>query len=85
MAAAIWQQDGAQLQVYAKLSIDVMAKRAFRFQRPNVTKISFLQWERCGAGIEATLTSDVLIAERQAVFCFPGLFFNMIPGMGATA
>ena len=83
MAAAIRQQDRAQLQAYAKLSIDVVAQRAFRFQLPNVTKISLLQGEVLGAGIEAALTSDVLIAERQAVFCFPELFFNMIPGMGA--
>lgn len=83
MAAAIRQQDRAQLEAYARLSIDVVAQRAFRFQLGNVTKISLLQGEVLGAGIEAALTSDVLIAERQAVFCFPELFFNMIPGMGA--
>lgn len=83
MAAAIRQQDRAQLQAYAKLSIDVVAQRAFRFQLDHVTKISLLQGEVLGAGIEAAMTSDVLIAEKQSVFCFPELFFNMIPGMGA--
>lgn len=83
MASAIRQQDRQQLQAYAKLSIDVVAQRAFRFQLDQVTKISLLQGEVLGAGIEAALTSDVLIAERQSVFCFPELFFNMIPGMGA--
>lgn len=83
MAAAIRQQDRAQLQAYATLSIDVVAQRAFRFALDHVTKISLLQGEVLGAGIEAALTSDVLIAERQSVFCFPELFFNMIPGMGA--
>ena len=83
MAAAIRQQDRAQLQAYAKLSIDVVAQRAFRFQLDHVTKISLLQGEVLGAGIEAAMTSDVLIAERHSVFCFPELFFNMIPGMGA--
>lgn len=83
MATAIRQQDRATLEAYAKLSIDVVAQRAFRFQVDHVTKISLLQGEVLGAGIEAALTSDVLIAERQSVFCFPELFFNMIPGMGA--
>lgn len=83
MAAAIRNQDRPQLEMYAKLSIDVVAQRAFRFNLPNITKISLLQGEVLGAGIEAALTSDVLIAERQSVFCFPELFFNMIPGMGA--
>lgn len=83
MAEAIRNQDRAQLQAYAKLSIDVVAQRAFRFNLDHVTKISLLQGEVLGAGIEAALTSDVLIAERQSVFCFPELFFNMIPGMGA--
>ena len=83
MAEAIRNKDRAQLQAYAKLSIDVVAQRAFRFNLDHVTKISLLQGEVLGAGIEAALTSDVLIAERQSVFCFPELFFNMIPGMGA--
>lgn len=83
MATAIRNKDRAQLQAYAKLSIDVVAQRAFRFNLDHVTKISLLQGEVLGAGIEAAMTSDVLIAERQSVFCFPELFFNMIPGMGA--
>lgn len=83
MAAAIRKQDRAQLQDYAKLSIDVVAQRAFRFGLEHVTKISLLQGEVLGAGIEAAMTSDVLIAEKQSVLCFPELFFNMIPGMGA--
>lgn len=83
MAAAIRCRDRNELEAYAKLSIDVVAQRAFRFNLDHVTKISLLQGETLGAGIEAALTSDVLIAERQAVFCFPEMFFNMIPGMGA--
>lgn len=83
MALAIRQQDRTQLEAYARLSVDVVAQRAFRFQLEHVTKISLLQGEVLGAGIEAALTSDVLIAERQSVFCFPEMFFNMIPGMGA--
>lgn len=83
MATAIRNRDREQLQAYAKLSIDVVAQRAFRFNLDHVTKISLLQGEVLGAGIEAAMTSDVLIAERQSVFCFPELFFNMIPGMGA--
>lgn len=83
MAAAIRRRDRAELEAYAKLSIDVVAQRAFRFGLNQVTMISLLQGEVLGAGIEAAMTSDVLIAERHAVFCFPEMFFNMIPGMGA--
>lgn len=83
MATAIRNQDRDALMYYAKLSIDVVAQRAFRFKLPRINTISLLQGEVLGAGIEAALTSDVLIAERQSVFCFPEMFFNMIPGMGA--
>ncbi len=83
MASAIRNQDRESLMYYARLSIDVVAQRAFRFSLPRINTISLLQGEVLGAGIEAALTSDVLIAERQSVFCFPEMFFNMIPGMGA--
>jgi DSF synthase len=83
MAEAIRIQDRKSLETYAKLSIDVVAQRIFRFNIPRLTTISLLQGETLGAGIEAAITSDILIAERQSILCFPEMFFNMFPGMGA--
>lgn len=83
MAAAIRRQDRAELEAYAKLSIDVVYQRLARYRLPRITNITLIQGEILGAGIEAALTGDFLIAERQSVFCFPEMFFNMIPGMGA--
>jgi len=83
MAEAIRNQDRKALETYAKLSIDVVAQRIFRFNIPRLTTISLLQGETLGAGIEAAMTSDILIAERQSILCFPEMFFNMFPGMGA--
>ncbi|MGH8677676.1 MAG: crotonase/enoyl-CoA hydratase family protein, partial [Burkholderiales bacterium] len=48
-----------------------------------ITTISLIQGDALGGGFEAALSSDVLIAERQARFGFPEIMFNLFPGMGA--
>lgn len=83
MAEAIRNKDRAALTAYATKSIDVVAQRTFRHDLPSLTTISLLQGDTLGAGIEAAMTSDILIAERRSTLCFPELFFNMFPGMGA--
>lgn len=83
MAEAIRNKDREALTKYAIKSIDVVAQRTFRHDLPRLTTISLLQGETLGAGIEAAMTSDILIAERQSILAFPEIHFNMFPAMGA--
>lgn len=83
MAEAIRNKDRDALTKYAIKSIDVVAQRTFRHNLPTLNTISLLQGETLGAGIEAAMTSDILIAERQSILAFPEIHFNMFPAMGA--
>ena len=83
MAEAIRNKDRDTLTKYAIKSIDVVAQRTFRHNLPTLNTISLLQGETLGAGIEAAMTSDIVIAERQSILAFPEIHFNMFPAMGA--
>ena len=45
--------------------------------------IALIQGDALGGGLEAALSCDMLIAERQAKFGLPEILFNLFPGMGA--
>ncbi|MDI1298633.1 crotonase/enoyl-CoA hydratase family protein [Methylotenera sp.] len=68
---------------YAFKALHVLAQRTFRFNVPSIISITLLQGHTLGAGLEAALTSDVVIAERKSILGFPEILFNMFPGMGA--
>lgn len=70
------------LREYATRGINGLAHRISRFNVPSIITISLLQGQTLGAGLEAALTSDIIIAERKSVLGFPEMIFNMIPGMG---
>ncbi len=48
-----------------------------------VVTIALIQGDALGGGLEAPLSCDVMIAERQAKFGLPEILFNLFPGMGA--
>lgn len=83
MADAARNRDRAKLSTYANYSLEVIAQRIFSFNLPSLITISLVQGQTLGAGIEAAMTSDIFIAERQSTFSFPEIIFNMFPGMGA--
>jgi DSF synthase len=74
--------DRETLQNYAELSIDVLYAN-FVNLNANVRTISLVTGTALGAGFEAALSSDYIIAESGTVFKFPEVVFNMFPGMGA--
>jgi DSF synthase len=74
--------DRQTLQNYAELSIDVLYAN-FVNLNAKVTTISLVNGTALGAGFEAALSSDYIIAEAGTVFKFPEVVFNMFPGMGA--
>lgn len=67
---------------YSIVCLDVMYSRMTHFGLPLIT-ISLVQGDALGGGLEAALTSDVIIAERSTKMGFPEMLFNLIPGHGA--
>lgn len=49
----------------------------------DVVTIGLVQGDALGGGMEAAMSCDVMIAERQAKFGLPEILFNLFPGMGA--
>jgi DSF synthase len=78
----IGNQDRDGLLDYGKACVEVLYRNYIGHDLP-ITTISLIQGECLGGGFEAALSSDVLIAERQARFGFPEILFNLFPGMGA--
>lgn len=74
--------DRQTLQRYAELSIDVLYAN-FVNLNSNLQTISLIKGTALGAGFEAALSSDYIIAEVGSRFKFPEVVFNMFPGMGA--
>jgi DSF synthase len=69
---------------YGRACVDVLYRNYIGHGLP-LTTISLIQGECLGGGFEAALSSDVMIAERQARFGFPEILFNLFPGMGACS
>lgn len=67
---------------YAKMCIDTLKPRLKHFNMP-ITTISLIQGDAMGGGLEAALSSDIIIAERSSQMGFPEILFNLFPGMGA--
>jgi len=67
---------------YGRACIDVLYRNYIGHELP-VTTISLVQGACLGGGFEAALSSDVIVAEKNARFGFPEILFNMFPGMGA--
>ncbi|OGA39463.1 MAG: hypothetical protein A3G24_16475 [Betaproteobacteria bacterium RIFCSPLOWO2_12_FULL_62_13] len=76
------RKDRAGLLEYGKSCINVLYRNYISHELP-ITTISLVQGECLGGGFEAALSSDLLVAERQARFGFPEILFNLFPGMGA--
>jgi DSF synthase len=78
----IRNRDRDSLLHYATKCVNVVAQRALHFNLSLLT-ITLLQGDALGGGLEAALTSDVMIAERSSLMGFPEILFNLFPGMGA--
>jgi DSF synthase len=75
-------RDRDGLLAYGKACIDVLYRNYLGHGLP-ITTFSLVQGECLGGGFEAALSSDYVVAERQARFGFPEILFNLFPGMGA--
>lgn len=78
----IEQRDRDGLAAYGKACIDILYPNYMSLDLP-VTTISLIQGKALGGGMEAAISSNVIIAERSAQMGLPETLFNMFPGMGA--
>jgi DSF synthase len=78
----IRDQDESGLRTYAYRCIDILHDNHRALDLPIMT-VALVQGDAIGGGLEAMLTNDVVIAERQAKFGLPEILFNLFPGMGA--
>jgi len=78
----IERQDRGALVEYGKACIHVLYRNYVGHDLPIIT-LSLVQGDCFGGGFEAALSSDIVVAERQARFGFPEIVFNLFPGMGA--
>ena len=78
----IEKRDRENLRNYAKYCINAVYFNNVG-RELGLTTISLIHGCALGGGFEAALSSNVLIAERQAELGFPEVLFNLFPGMGA--
>lgn len=79
---AVRAADRALLREYAYLSVDVLYDNLVHLGS-DITTIALLRGPTLGAGLEAALSCDVVVAERGVQMGFPEVLFNLFPGMGA--
>jgi DSF synthase len=81
-AQFILAHDRNGLMDYATLCIDDIYARICNYNSPLIT-VSLVQGDALGGGFETAISSNVVIAERNAKMGFPEILFNLFPGMGA--
>ncbi|OUR73556.1 enoyl-CoA hydratase [Methylophaga sp. 42_8_T64] len=67
---------------YAVHCVDILYANMFHFDA-DVTTVSLIQGDALGGGFEASLSSNLIIAERGVKMGLPEVIFNLFPGMGA--
>jgi DSF synthase len=67
---------------YAIHCIDILYANMFHFDA-DLTTVSLIQGDALGGGFEASLSSNLIIAERGVKMGLPEVLFNLFPGMGA--
>ncbi len=81
-ASHIRAGDRAALREYAHACI-MAIESSHSGHGHGVVTIALVQGDALGGGMEAAMSCDVMIAERQAKFGLPEILFNLFPGMGA--
>lgn len=79
---AIAMGDSDSLLKYGVACIDVVYPNVINYNLP-ITTTSLLCGDALGGGLEAALSSSIVIAERGVQMGFPEIMFGLFPGMGA--
>ena len=67
---------------YALKCIDILYQNMNHYNL-DLTTVSLIQGDALGGGLEAALSSNVIIAEKGSKMGLPEVLFNLFPGMGA--
>jgi DSF synthase len=79
---AISTGDSDALLKYGVACIDVVYPNAINYNLP-ITTTSLVCGDALGGGLEAALSSSIVVAERGVQMGFPEIMFGLFPGMGA--
>lgn len=79
---AISKGDSDSLLKYGVACIDVVYPNVVNYNLP-ITTTSLVCGDALGGGLEAALSSSIVIAERGVQMGFPEIMFGLFPGMGA--
>jgi DSF synthase len=71
-----------RLREYARSCVELVYQNSIAMDLP-MTTIALVKGNAMGGGMEAALSANVLVAERQVKMGLPEVLFNMFPGMGA--
>lgn len=82
LAEKVRQQDREGLRRYAQACVTAVHANYHGYNHGVVT-IALIQGDALGGGLEAPMSCDVMVAERQAKFGLPEILFNLFPGVGA--
>ena len=80
--SCIERNDSKSLKKYAYDCIRALYPNYTGFDNQLIT-ISLIQGNALGGGLEAALSSNVVIAEKRVDMGLPEVLFNLFPGMGA--
>lgn len=78
----IEQRNRQALFAYAMHCVDILYDNMFHFGS-DLTTVSLIQGDALGGGFEASLSSNLIIAEKGVKMGLPEVLFNLFPGMGA--
>ncbi|MFT7234938.1 MAG: DSF synthase [Methylophagaceae bacterium] len=67
---------------YALQCVSILYQNLVHFNL-DLTTVSLIQGDALGGGLEAALSSNLVIAERGTKLGLPEVLFNLFPGMGA--
>jgi DSF synthase len=79
---AISMKDSDSLLKYGVACIDVVYLNTVNYNLP-ITTTSLVCGDALGGGLEAALSSSIVVAERGVQMGFPEIMFGLFPGMGA--
>jgi DSF synthase len=69
---------------YGKRCVAILSRNIAALDLPMLT-VGLVQGQALGGGMEALLSFDFIVAERDATFGLPEIAFGLFPGMGAHA
>lgn len=78
----IWNKDKIGLDEYIQLCIDVLYINLIKLEIFPLITISLIRGKAYGGGLEAALSCDIIVAEKDAKCCFPEIRYNLLPSIG---